>query len=79
MYFTLNIKYVKYLKLSADDWFFGYNFAWGLVFSIAAIFYFSKSGEVFEWKYLISGSISGICTMIGALLATYALRVDGAP
>ena len=77
--FTLAVKYIKILKLSADDWLLGYNFAWGLVVSIIGIFYLQQDGVTFSWKYLIEGSVSGICTMIGALLATYALKVDGAP
>ena len=75
----MTIKYIKILKLSADDWLLGYNFSWGLVVSIIGLIYFQKNDGSFEWKYLISGSLSGIFTMIGALFATYALKVDGAP
>ena len=73
------VKYIKVLKLSADDWLFGYNFAWSLVVSIIAIYCWQKDVVAFELKYLIAGSISGVCTMIGALLATHALKIDGAP
>ena len=38
--FTMTVKYIKMLKLSADDWLLGYNFVWALVVSIIAIIYF---------------------------------------
>ena len=77
--FAVVVKYIKVLKLSADDWLFGYNFVWSLVASIIAIYCWHRDVVEFELKYLIEGSISGVCTMIGALLATHALKIDGAP
>ena len=77
--FTVSVKYIKILKMSANDWILGYNFAWGLVVSIMALAYWQKDEVEFRWKYLLQGSIAGTFTMVGALLATYALKVDGAP
>ena len=77
--FTIKIKYIKIMRISTEDWLFAYNFVWGFVFCIIAIAYWSLNPENFEWKYLVEGAVSGICTIIGCLLATYALRVEGAP
>ena len=77
--FTIKIKYIKILKISTEDWLFAYNLSWGFVFCLIAIAYWWINPENFELKFLVIGSVSGICTIIGCLLATYALRVDGAP
>ena len=77
--FTIKIKYIKILKISTEDWLFAYNLAWGFVFCFVAIAHWWMNPENFELRFLIIGSVSGICTIIGCLLATYALRVDKAP